>query len=107
MTITLSDNDIEFLAARVRRLLKAFDYPATEGLDDEAVVRVVGTLIGGLLLHIESEKPIAWAAWPGVSRSSGQEPILSLHEPMAHPQRVPLMRQPPKPKMFRPQPSGD
>lgn len=107
MAITLSDGDVEFLAARVRRLLKAFDYPATEGLDDEAVVRVAGSLLGGLLRCVESQDPVAWAFWADGFDAGECVPQLSSYEPMAYPQRIPLMKQPPKPKMFQPSSLGD
>ena len=102
MPITLSDNDVEFLAARVRRLCKAFDYPAEEGLSNADVVHLAGSLIGGLLLHIESEKPIAWACWADGMNTAECVPQLSAYEPLAYPLRIPLMKQPPKPKMFKP-----
>lgn len=59
MTITLSDNDVEFLAAHVRRLCKAFDYPVPDR-SDEFVVEVAGSLIGGLLSRFESQNPVAY-----------------------------------------------
>ncbi len=96
MTITLSDNDVEFLAARVRRLCEAFDYPVPEGQNDEFVVGVAGSLIGGLLCRLDTQKPIAWARWPGFSRKTGCYPQVSAFDPVIYQGWVPLMEKPMK-----------
>ena len=57
MSLTLESNDVAFIAARVRRLCKAFDYPMPEEQDDEFIVAVAGSLIGGVLLKIEMREP--------------------------------------------------
>lgn len=54
--LVLAASDVEFLAARVRRLCKAFDYKAAEGQSDDFVVGVAGSLIGGILCQIEVAK---------------------------------------------------
>ena len=59
MSVTLESNEIAFIAARVRRLCKAFDYPIPDKRDDEFIVRVAGSLIGGVLLKIKMQEPVA------------------------------------------------
>lgn len=53
MSMTLTDSDIQFMAARVRRLCQAFEYPIPDDRDDEFIVGVAGSLIGGLLVKAE------------------------------------------------------
>ena len=52
-SLTLSKSDVEFLAARIRRLIKTFDYHEPEK-DDRFIVEVAGSLIGGVLRQIEA-----------------------------------------------------
>ena len=58
--VNLDDGEAAFIAARVRRLCKTFGYPVPDAKDDEFVVRVSGSLIGGLLTDVEARKPAAW-----------------------------------------------
>lgn len=57
--VNLDDGEAAFIAARVRRLCKTFGYPVPDAKDDEFVVRVSGSLIGGLLTDVEARKPAA------------------------------------------------
>ena len=107
MPMTLTDSDIQFMAARVRRLCKAFHYPIPDERDDEFIVGVAGSLIGGLLAHVECEKPIGWACWPEGMRASGATPSLWNSEPGDFPDRIPLMEKPPAPVKFHPPAKGD
>ena len=58
--VNLDDGEAAFIAARVRRLCKTFGYPVPDAKDDEFVVCVSGSLIGGLLTDVEARKPAAW-----------------------------------------------
>ena len=107
MPMTLTDSYIHFMATRVRRLCAAFHYPIPDERDDEFIVSVAGSLIGGLLAHVESEEPIAWACWPDGMRGAGWKPTLSGYEPLAYPDRIPLMEKPPAPVKFQPLPPKD
>lgn len=48
--LTLNMDDVAFIAARVRRLCKEFNYPIPDK-DDKFIVSVAGSLIGGILTN--------------------------------------------------------
>lgn len=51
----LDESDVEFLAARVKRLCVHFGYPIPDQ-DDRFIVGVAASLIGGVLTKLELEK---------------------------------------------------
>lgn len=54
--VDLDDGEVAFLAARVRRLCKTLEYPMPDTESDEFVVRVSGSLIGGVLTKVDALK---------------------------------------------------
>lgn len=73
--MVLSASDVEFLAARMRRLCDKFGQPVSKRDNDQFVVGVAGSLIGLLLTHLEVQERNAQPAGEAVARKAGRYAI--------------------------------